>query len=307
MGLIPGIGLTAKSQSGSPAELKYQLHVGYGDYAKISSNGGLGWSNTFYNWVTYRKPAINSTGQYMILSLWGTSFATSSNFGVTWTFQSISTSNGFAAAISSTGQYQVVCSTNSIISLSTDYGATWTEKKIYVTNLTTSGVSVSSNGQYMVVVSNWGAFVSSDYGSNWTLVSSGLGSKCAISSSGQYIVTGFTTATYMRVSTNYGVSFNSVGDTAIINDVDCSSSGMYQLASGSGYMRVSSNYGTSWTNIYYPGVSFIGVALSSSGKYQKAVGANNFIYESNDFGLTWNVTSIPSLSNPYLAMQKFAT
>jgi photosystem II stability/assembly factor-like uncharacterized protein len=228
--------------------------------------------------------------------------------GIIWTSieNSFNTKGFSSCSMSYNGKYRAVVG-NEIQDtyVSNDYGVTWS--KINVTK-NWCNVSVSGNGQYMIVVSydddaEKGGFIyrSEDYGLSWTNVTPtipvpGFYFSAALSQTGMYqtvVITASSTASGVAykssilTSSNYGLTWNyqPLGDNLTGNSI--SYDGKYQIALDYGFgLYKSSNYGLTWTFIKFE-VSWRGSAISSDGKYQIAVSEEKNIYRSNDYGITW--------------------
>ena len=80
-------------------------------------------------------------------------------------------------------------------------------------------------------------------------------------------------------------------ESSEINDSAISTTGQYQIVSvKNGSIRVSNDFGSTW-NSKISTKQFHGVAISSTGQYQSACVLGEYIYSSNDYGVTWNPTS----------------
>jgi hypothetical protein len=114
-------------------------------------------------------------------------------------------------------------------------------------------------------------YISKDYGKTWTLVVERLGGEFG---------TGINC-----------VAMSSTGEfqTAVGGILGSKNSGIY----------ISSDYGNTWNQTSNPKVDNIywnAISLSSSGKYQSAVG-NNGLFTSNNFGKTWKKNSSSNIEN----------
>lgn len=228
--------------------------------------------------------------------------------GITWaSIENSFNTMGFASCgMSNNGKYRAVVG-NEIQDtyVSNDYGVTWS--KINVTK-NWCNVSVSGNGQYMIVVSydddgEKGGFIyrSEDYGLSWTDVTPtipvpGFYYYSALSQTGMYqtvVITASSTTSGVSykssilISSDYGLTWNyqQLGDNLTENSI--SYDGKYQIAEDYGVgLYKSSNYGLTWTFIKFE-VSWRNSAISADGKYQIAVSEQKNIYRSTDYGITW--------------------
>lgn len=211
---------------------------------------------------------------------------------VSWTEIAGDVTGTYIAAVSRT--------LNNQVSISNDSGATFNNVSLNSANFYPSGVSMSTNGQYIVVSgfsiipdgittgyakiaisTNYGASFTTTYIDGtlhpyWYLASQSDTGKVSISGNGQYITAVFSYGEYTGPLYNYNRPV--------------------------GFKVTSSNFGSSWTTsgtTTY--ANFGGIALSNTGQYQ-ILGAdwldqNNVFpvfwrhgfrgYTSNDYGATW--------------------
>jgi hypothetical protein len=213
-------------------------------------------------------------------------------------------------AMSSSGQYiTVVDSVNGggygKIYTSNNYGQTWILDISIPDYVNYSSVSISSSGQFQIAAedtTNLNAgrvYYSYTYGNTWIPViniNSNVDWKgTAISSSGQYITlvgsVQNTGTNNIYFSKNYGQTWFSTNISGIttINTVSISSSGKYQTICTTSAIYISNNYGINWTRPVTVVTGIISVYVCSSGQYQTMAVNNGRLYNSYDYGNTWNV------------------
>jgi hypothetical protein len=199
------------------------------------------------------------------------------------------------------------------------------------TNPSFGQVSVSNNGQYMIIPNgSTGISLSTNYGASFSLISGvtgpftsvttaaqGNGSSSlpagigCISANGQYLYINSSSGN-CYLSSNYGVSWTSSNPSGLPttnNYVDSamSATGSYILtAAYTGPVYLSSNNGSSFTAISAVDVSFgsevtgqLGsVAMSSTGQYMLVASFITYglVYLSNNFGATGSWTKISALT-----------
>lgn len=211
------------------------------------------------------------------------------------------------------------------IFVSSNYGATWTFRAFIEY---WGFISMSDNGQYMIAMPNYGqAYMSSDYGVNWSAITStvsylgntlsvgfGAFNGVAISGDGQYMIilnqTGSSTlrSNYAFLSNNYGATWsvtksNSFDDKPFYG-VDMSSNGAYMFLAKQGEILRSTNYGSSWTSItgFNASITVQDVKCVADGskviaaKTKSTFGINtmnpDYLMTSSDYGSNWSdVTS----------------
>lgn len=170
-------------------------------------------------------------------------------------------------------------------------------------------------------------YVSSDYGVNWSTITStvsyggntltvGFGSitDVSISGDGQYMIilnqtgSGTLRNNYAFLSSNYGSTwsvtrFNSFDDKPFYG-VDMSSNGAYMFLAKEGEVLRSTNYGSSWTSVTGFDASLIMQDIKCVADGSKVIAAKtkstfgvntqnpDYLMTSSDYGSTWsNVTS----------------
>ena len=154
-----------------------------------------------------------------------------------------------------------------------------------------------NEGKYQTAVTNEYIYKSSDYGSNWSQVTTipKNWTSVSVSSSGQY-QTAVVNGEYIYISSDYGATWTPITTySKNWTAVSVSSSGEYQTAVTNGeYIYISSDYGANWTQITSYSKNWSSVTMSDDGIIQYAsANTNDYIYISIDYGVTWNVTSSP--------------
>lgn len=238
----------------------YQMVGGISTKPHLSTDGG-----STFNEVTglsaefWRVNEMSATGQYMLMAGNATSYIyVSDDYGSTWTevttFGSIGHNRG---AMSDSGQYMYITSnsTTATIYRSDDYGVTWSSESVAGGN-TAQGITCDSTGQYVftIVTDVTNVAESSDYGDTWSNggnISGQLSADMASSDDATYILTVTTSEDAATVSSNGGSTFNaiSIAEVPLSNQYDCS--------------------------------------VSSTGQYMILVRYTDYIYTSDDYGVTW--------------------
>ena len=192
-------------------------------------------------------------------------------------------------------------------------GLNWTKTSCPAANWYRCALNYS--GQYQIAIANSGQlYVSADYGSTWTSIttSNGLSSNsigwtwCAVSYNGQYMTAGYQsvgTVGGIYLSSNYGQTWNYIqASNYYAQFLPMSASGQYMMiAPGysvstiSAYIYISSNYGQTWTqtthSLLISGVS--GAAISGTGQYMSYI-YNDVAYLSSTYGQSWSTLSLAS-------------
>ena len=168
------------------------------------------------------------------------------------------------------------------------------------------GVAISGNGQY-VIATNMATFtepgviyLSSDYGSTWTLSSAPTLTWYAAcsSSSGQYLYA----AAYddgIYYSSDYGAEWlKSNAPAKGWRNLACEETGSYVFGTaGDEGIYYSSNYGADWGLLSAPtDLYWVGIACDSTCGQTVATVFGGGIYISTDGGYTYTQTSAPSLN-----------
>jgi hypothetical protein len=283
--------------------------------AAITATPALDYTTFGQNWITgntsvtgtYIGCSMSANGQYQIACMYGSGgIYYSSNYGQTWALAtSTSTISWIACAMSASGQYCIatVQPASGLIYISSNYGQTWSSTGQATINQTRC--AISGTGQYMIACggvsgSSSPIYVSNNYGATWTTAGPTLTwYSCAMSTSGQYMYAGTSSATAVYVSSNYGQTWTPVtvhSSATQSFSITCSASGQYACTTDvSQYIYYSSNYGLSWTRATSPVAPFGGMAMSASGQYVIAGGTtadNQALYYSINYGQNWTI--VPS-------------
>jgi hypothetical protein len=210
--------------------------------------------------------------------------------------------------MSASGQYCIATVNAGAIYISSNYGVTWTSTTRSVTSQ--ARCAISGSGQYMIACSGVGGgaapiYLSNNYGSTWISVGPTLvWYSCAMSTSGQYMYAGTSSATAVYVSSNYGQTWTPVtvhSSATQSFSIVCSASGQYVCTTDtSQYIYYSSNYGLSWTRATSPVAPFGGMAMSASGQYVIAGGTtadNQALYYSINYGQNWTIVPSSPIAN----------
>jgi photosystem II stability/assembly factor-like uncharacterized protein len=240
------------------------------------------------------------------------------NFGISWTVSTPGQNNWTAISISTNGKYQTAITDTGDIYISSDYGAN-RANVFNIGTFSTNTISISFTGQYQTASNGTRIYISSDYGSTWTNTFSNGTSNIyvSISLTGQY-QTIVSSGDTVYLSSNYGITWNPLDVNSQLYDtisdsqnnlfqsvemfptvgVALSYNGMFQTVVAEFIYR-SSDHGQSWINVSntngFSENNWIAVAMSSDGKYQTAVESGGDVYLSNDFGITWAISSDSTL------------
>jgi hypothetical protein len=138
------------------------------------------------------------------------------------------------------------------------------------------------------------------YGNNWAPIYPGGPDTLRnifCSGNGKYVIIGQDNATDPKISDDYGATWSAIsGYSSAILNAAISEDGKYMLVIDSYHNVVlNTNYGNgSWTN------ATVGykVTMSSTGKYQVALGTTGIQY-SSDYGATWTYKSLLGVAATY--------
>jgi hypothetical protein len=258
---------------------RYQTAVVQHGVIYGSSDYGNTWTATGST-ADWAAVALSADGARQTACAYDGQLHVSTNYGVTWAAVG-STQCWQAVAMSADGLYQAAVVDNGFLYTSTNGGGTW------AANLTAEAqnwrrVGVSSNGQYQTaacerhedgddpVKFGGGLYVSSDYGSTWTLkeperdwngvVVCGNGARQVACAGGAKIY----------VSVDYGSTWAAREENRAWRGLAVSTDGkmVFGLVAGEP-VYVSADYGATWTNAG-PVKWWSGVATSGDGAYQIA-------------------------------------
>ena len=281
----------------------------------FSNNYGSAWTPIYgITDETLNSISMSANGQYQTVVTTNSSnlgfIYTSADYGFSWK-KNTTVTNKFwtAVSVSANGKYQSATVYLGNIWTNSNYGlGSWNEYTtgVYnylVTNVITTvlstqhwlSISISSTGQYQTAITNTFPFnglnggdlyISSNYGSSWTIGSSLL-------SGGQTGSTGLP-------------GYNP------FNGITMSSTGQYQATVVyNNFIYVSNDFGKKWIAVTNTTQQFFGISMSSSGQYITAVTSKislstsasfmgsdrGTIIRSSNYGLTWNDSAVNNYWN----------
>jgi len=302
-------------------------------YASVHFNNYMFYSTTYgANWVqnafSTSMVTINNSGggnPFAIVSgngLYSLIYGNQSSPIQVWL------STTYASSYTATTTSTLTSPTVSTPTYQTSYGTTWVTNP--GTGLSTfyalAAVSMSGSGQYILAgdsiyggpsYAGMGIYLSNNFGSSWTLLgtTNGLAASAnavynclAVSNSGQYMI--FAAASYIYVSSNFGVYFNSKANVGLpgslsgqltIFVVSVSGDGKYMLYNNNtagGAFYLSTDFGNNWNNTGYNG---FGSAISGDGKYMYFSTSGTTIRVSSNYGVSFTQVTNPTStgSNAY--------
>lgn len=261
----------------------------FGQSWTIASNivySGIVGVNAYKNWVAI---SISTTGKYQTAITDGGEIYVSSDFGATRILsRNIGIYPSNSIAISFSGQYQTASNGNSIY-VSNDYGNSWTNAFTRGSSNLSTYISISLNGKYQIMVSSGDTvYMSENYGVVWRPLELGT-NLYAPNNTVQYdlfqSIEAFPTA-------GVALSYNGLYQTIVSEDI-----------------YVSSDFGKTWKTVnsdasvidasgawIYGDKNWVGIAMSSDGKYQSAIDSGGKIYISSDYGNNWNTVNNSNLN-----------
>jgi photosystem II stability/assembly factor-like uncharacterized protein len=236
------------------------LTASNGSSIHVSNDFGNTWSKALDTQGTIVYVSISLNGRYQKVVISGDSLYSSNDYGVSWSrlnddsplYYSIQAFPTMAVSISYNGQYQVIAAET--IYLSSDYGATFNDSF-------TGGdpfedrnwldIAVTSDGQYMLAIESGGKiYISSNYGSNWNIVTDS--------------------------TVNIDASWRNVAISATGRHMS--------ILRDNGFIYYSTDFGVTWsqnTDTNLQGRQWRCVAVSANGHYQLAAELNGYVYMSN--------------------------
>ncbi|MGE5943200.1 MAG: T9SS type B sorting domain-containing protein [Flavobacteriales bacterium] len=227
------------------------------DDTVFTSSNGVNWNLTSVD-TNASIVSMGVTGNLVYLTTSQGRYYTSPDNGVTWNLVQNTSTNSFANQVFfSNGK--IIMSTNQGLYESFDSGITWQLNNAGITGLEIE--SFGENSNYIFAgTDDQGVFRSSDGGLNWELINTGIN------------------------------TFNSLHVTSIVNVND----DMY-LGTGDGVYK-STNNGNSWDFIFNPGLNIATHALDYDNGVLVTGASGTGIYISQDFGVTWTLTSTNGIS-----------
>jgi len=315
------------------------------NYNKLSqtwTNAPGGISGLWYS------ASMSSAGQYQTAVSQGAGVYISSDYGVSWNIATVTNdanANGrtwYASSVSSSGQYQNAITTSDgtynsaaqgygYIYTSSNYGLTWNKNSSAPTKNWYS-ISISATGQYQTAIvyyndttafnnvnvsinsvptsSDYGIYISKDYGNSWNPCSSVSNNSIFVTNPAWYAISISATGQYQSAvignptNTNYATN----GSFTITYGKNYKNCGIYISGDyGNSWRLATAQCGTTGTTtdktFYKNGTpSLTCVAISASGQYQTALGGllntsgfSTGIYISNNYGQTWKAVADPNV------------
>ena len=183
------------------------------------------------------------------------------------------------------------------IEKSNDNGDTFTTLSPPMSRITS--IRVSEDGQNIFIFSTIAQkfYISSDGGANWTQQLSGIISAIEwlqCSNSGQYVIFSRNGADMIYVSNDYGATVTGTSMKTIRCDMD--STGQYMGVAGIDgqdiIFNMSNDFGVTWTQQTISGNGNNPLlSISADGQYILITSANNNIYRSTDYGVSFSEVS----------------
>jgi len=266
---------------------------------------------------SYNTIVTSSDGKYITATSYGGNAAFSNNYGSTFTdiSNSVLGTFKFQPAMSSTGQYQYLAA-NGTNYRTSDYGVTWA-----IDSTSSFTTAVSGSGKYVLkYLSGTTMNISSNFGSTYAGVDIGAGltniRTCAMSKTGQIMAIGSNGGYGVKLSQNFGKTWNMISTGATVFSISISASGRYILAGS----YLSNNFGISFEALPAPAnitSNICGTTMSANGQYMAISNTTTGFY-SLDYGKNWvqrasngsnvtNGTSMAMTSNGSIIYQATST
>ena len=271
--------------------------------AQFSTDYGEHWSTPQGISANIWSCAMNLDGKYIVLADNNT-YKISTNYGVSYDTPTNRPLSLQQASLSATGKYiACACSNSNGLQVSSDYGVTWTQRE---TDAVWNSVAISIDGSIIYGCSGNGFIKKSiDYGMSWTTMYQTAPTRDNIktlccSGDGKYVLATLQSSSKILLSSNYGTTFNLVGDTATYFSTSMSKNGMYMIATVSeSALKYSTDYGTTWSTI--SNVNFTAVSMSYNGESIYNVRPYNkvIISRNNDNIISSIVPAIATIGSNY--------
>ena len=280
-------------------------------------NYGANWVNIGYDlgnqqWVSV---CVSSLGDYQSAITEQGDIYVSDNYGTNWYLVfNIGPSPIASIGVSQTGEYQTV-SNGTKIFVSVNFGFSWypvvpdnnggfvaspdfdTYNDI-VPNVGSTNVfvGVSLGGEYQTILCCGDSiYRSSNHGQNWTRLN-GDNAADAVQTAEAAVAASPDDAAAKKTLAN------AVSDLNLYNSIQSFPTGGVSLSFTGQYQTIacetiwlSSDWGVTWTDVYADQPTndhnWDGVSISSEGKIQSATDSGGYIYNSQDYGATWNIVT----------------
>ena len=280
-------------------------------------NYGANWINIGYDlgnqqWVSV---CVSSLGDYQSAITEQGDIYVSDNYGTNWYLVfNIGPSPIASIGVSQTGEYQTV-SNGTKIFVSINFGFSWypvvpdnnggfvaspdfdTYNDV-VPNVGSTNVfvGVSLGGEYQTILCCGDSiYRSSNHGQNWTKLN-GDDAATAVQSAEDTLAAEPDNAAAKKALDNAVSALNLYNSIQSFptGGVSLSFTGQYQTIACE-TIWLSSDYGETWTDVYANEPTndhnWDGVSISSEGRIQSATDSGGYIYNSQDYGTTWNIVT----------------
>lgn len=248
--------------------------------------------------------AMNLNGQYIVISHELT-YKISTDFGKTFIKPDIRPLYVESLAISATGKYIVAASTaNEGLSVSSDYGKTWIkrENSFYAWFC----VAMAIDGSVIYGCTDAGVIKKTvNYGDTWEICGKNTFwyiKHICCSGDGKYVlaITGGTLQ--LLLSSDYGYSFNFVGNADNYKKAVMSKNGMYMVATvHESKIIYSEDYGTTWSTFTNSEFSIMTMSYNGEHMYNVNNYSNVIISRNNNNNVIRTIRpSVPTTGSQYI-------
>ena len=265
-----------------------------------STDYGVNWVNVAPSSKSYFGCAMNSIGNFIVVSDNSSTINFSTSYGNigTWRTSSVITNNIGKVAVNSFGNIAIGVGSIQNIYRSTNYGPRWTAVDSTVRAYV--GCAINSIGNIAIALTTTTNIVRSTNYSvttpTWqTITTPTPFYSCAVNSIGNIGIAVTSAGTPgIWVSTNYFTSFNLIFTTGYYNSCAINSTGMIAIAGGNTISQISYNYGATWNTITTIPTPIITCCIGSRGNIAYAFDNTNIVYI-RSIDLSSNLTSIGNL------------
>lgn len=277
----------------------------------VSSDYGQSWSLSSAAPIGWYSIASSANGQFLSAASYYDSIYTSGDYGQTWNVTSAVSANWQSIDSSESGQYVAAVASGFGIYTSSDFGATWISSPS-VGNEHTHwyAIVVSRSGQNLAVLGDGAVHISSDFGASWNVTSpSHLYWHYLISSGNGHFIAGGNYG--FLASDDFGTTWMATRSVPPFSLLNAALSGDgqsgYGFESSTIYRMTRLNDSQpsipsaaptlpagphTWLATSAPFAYYSSIKCSDTGQYVVAGASYDYIYTSQDYGVTWN-NSLP--------------
>lgn len=262
----------------------------------VSNDYGSTWTLTSNVVDSYFGFYISYSGKYIFAMTYSSKLYKSTDFGETFSVAFTSSSPNYYFFSQDETYHGYISSTN-ILNISSDSGTSFSIPSS-ISSVSMVNAAFSQTGKYQIAISSSTIYVSSNFGTSFSIVRDALSglNQCAMSLDGKYMYVNSSTS--LRYSSDFGSSWNISSGVSATNGLMCDYTGKYVSVKTSTNIYISSNFGASFAS-KYSGTGIWNYKMSFDGKYLMIVNTGTTsVIVSKNYGETWATKTSGMTASP---------